>query len=264
MERLALGSPRLLLRAYGPAGLLVLAAACKDDPLPQADTGTSSGGASSSSGGTDPSATGSMTTAPPPTTTVDPDDGTTFGPGCGMDPCPEMCGPDCPHTATCLASVWTCECECPSTGTTGGGDPCDVLEASIDAWVEPSKVPAVDCGSPGPDDDLFAWQTLHDCSTIQAMGSGLRASWTLADGADPFEFGVAARVGGVYELAWFQRSTTALVQYSCTAIVATPECTVAVGEPCLTCEGQVEVEVICDDGSGSSGSSGSGSGTSSG
>lgn len=247
------------LLAYATAALLVPAAACKDDPPPQTDgTGSSSGGGTSSGGSTDPGATSNVTTAPP-VTTADPDD-TTFGAGCGPDPCPEMCGPDCPHTATCLASVWMCECECPSTGTTGGGDPCDVLEAELDAWVEPSKSPAVDCGSPGPDDDVFAWQTVHDCSIIQAMGSGLRASWTLADGADPIQYGVGGRAGEVYELAWFERSSAGLVQHSCTAITTTPDCTVDVGSPCLTCEGQTEVAVLCEGGSGSTSGTGSSSG----
>jgi hypothetical protein len=254
MARPALRPPRISLAL----GLLGLAAACKDDPPPQTDgTGTSTG-AGASSTGIDPSATSNLTTAP--VTTADPDD-TTYGPGCGPDPCPEMCGPDCPSTATCLASVWMCECDCPSTGTTGG-EACDTLGADLDAWVEPSKSPAVDCGSPGPDDDVFAWQTLHDCSIIQAMGSGLRGTWTLADGADPFEYGVGGRVGAVYELAWYERSTTTLVQYSCSAIVATPDCDVDVGMPCLTCEDQTEVAVLCDEGigSGSSGSAGSSSG----
>jgi len=253
MARLALRPPRTLL-VYGPAALLVLAAACKDDPPTQSDgTGTSTSGGTDT---TDPGATSNVTTAP--VTTVDPDD-TTFGPGCGPDPCPEMCGEDCPSTATCLASVWMCECDCPSTGTTGG-DPCDVLEAELDAWVEPSKSPAVDCGSPGPDDAVFAWQTVHDCSTIQAMNTmGLRSTWTLADGAEPFQYGVGGRVGEVYELAWFERSSTSLVQYSCTALTSTADCTVDVGSPCLTCEGQTEVAALCEDGSGSSGSSGSSS-----
>lgn len=237
--------------------LLVLAVACKDDPPPQSDdtTGTTGDGTSTGPGGT----SNVTTTPPPPTTTVDPDS-TTFGPGCGVDPCPEQCGPDCPSTATCLASVWTCECDCPSTGTTGG-DPCDMLDAAVDAFVAGSKIPPVDCGSPGPEDDAFAWETLHGCSTIQAMsGMGLRATWTLADGADPFEYGVAARVGEVYELGWFERSSTGLVLHSCTALVATPDCVVDVGVPCLTCEGQAEVEVICGEGPGGS-ESGSGSGT---
>jgi hypothetical protein len=226
--------------------LVVLATACKDDPPAAGDETTGSTGAGSSSTGTDPGTTTSVTTAPPPTT-VDPDD-TTFGAGCGPDPCPERCGPDCPSTATCIASVWTCDCDCATT--TGDGLPCDVLDAEIDAWVEPSEVPAIDCGSPDPDDAPFAWQTLHDCALIQAMGQGLRATWTLAEGRDPFELGVAARVGEVYELAWFERGATTLVQYSCTAITATPDCTVDVASPCLTCEGQTEVAIACEDGSG--------------
>ena len=253
MARLVLRPSRTLL-AYGPAALLVLAAACKDDPPAQSDgssTGTSTGDTSS---GTDPGGTSST----PPVTTVDPDD-TTFGAGCGHDPCPGICGEDCPSTATCLASVWMCECDCPST-TTAGGDPCDVLEMELDAWVEPSKSPAVDCGSANPRDDDFAWQTVHQCSTIQASNAmGLRASWTLVDG-EPFEYGVGGRVGEVYELGWFERSTTALVQYSCTALTATPDCTVGVGSACLTCEGQTEVAALCEDGSSGSGGSSSSSG----
>jgi hypothetical protein len=156
-----------------------------------------------------------------------------------------------------------CECDCPSTGTTGG-EVCDVLDAEIDTWVEPSKVPAVDCGSANPDDDVFAWQTVNQCSTIQASNTqGLRATWTLGDGADRFQFGVAGRVGEVYELAWFERSTTALVQYSCTALTSTPDCTVDVGSACLTCEGQSEVAVLCEEGGGTSSDGGSKGGSSS-
>jgi hypothetical protein len=224
--------------------LLVLAAACKGDPPPQGDDTTSSTGEGTSTG-MDPGVTTLVTTAPP-TTTVDPDS-TTFGSACGRDPCPEQCGPDCPSTATCLASVWMCECDCPSTGTTDGGDPCDALDAAIDAWVAASKVPAVDCGSPGPGDPPFAWQTLHDCSTIQAAGGmGLRATWTLADGADPFEFGVAALVGEAYALAWFERSSSTLVRHTCTALVTAPDCRIDVGEPCLRCERPGEAEVLCE------------------
>jgi hypothetical protein len=93
---------------------------------------------------------------------------------------------------------------------------------------------------------------------------GLRAGWTLADGADPIQYGIGGRVGVTYELAWFQRSTTALVQYSCSAITSTPDCTVEVGSPCLTCEDQTEIAVVCGEGSGTSESSGSGSGSGSG
>lgn len=259
MKRMAWPAlPLRILLTHGVLALLLLPA-CKDDPPAQTDDTGSTGGTGS---GTDPGATSIVTTAPPPVTTMDPDD-TTFGPGCGPDPCPEMCGPDCPSTATCLASVWTCECECPST-TTDGGDPCDVLPAELDAWVEPSKSPAVDCGSPGPDDAVQLWQTLHDCSTIQASnGMGLRATWTLADGIEPFEYGVGGRVGEVYEIGWFERSSTTLVQYSCTALTATPDCAVDVNEACLTCEGRTEVAVVCEDGSGSSSDGGTTTGTSS-
>lgn len=246
--------------ALAPLSLVVAMTACKGDPPPASDTGTSTGEPTGTTA-MDPGATTNVTTAPP-VTTVDPDD-TTFGPGCGPDPCPEMCGRECQSTATCLASVWMCECDC--AGTTGG-DPCDVIDAAIDAWVAGSEMPAVDCGSPGPDDDPFAWQTVHDCSSIQASNqSGLRATWTLADGIEPFQYGVAGRVGRVYELTWLERSSDAVVAYACTNLVATPDCTVDVGEPCLTCEGQTELEVICGEAGGSSGgSSGSGGSSSSG
>lgn len=94
-----------------------------------------------------------MTTVVPTTTTgVDPDS-TTFG--------AEECGPECEPTATCIASVWMCECDCPTTGTTG--DTCSTLPEELDAWVDPSKTPALDCGDVGPADDATAWQTAHDC-----------------------------------------------------------------------------------------------------
>lgn len=240
---------------------LALLASCKDAPPAASDeTTTGTTGGSGSTTMQDPGGTTNVTTAPP-STTVDPDD-TTFGAGCGADPCPEQCG-DCVPTATCIASHWTCECACDDS-TTGDGLPCDELDAAIDAWVEPSKAPAVDCGSPGPDSDPFAWETLHQCSVIQAMGQGLRADWRLGEGSDPFQYGVAARVGAAHELAWFERSSAGLVRYSCTAITATPDCTVGVESPCLTCEGQTEDEVVCGEGSGSdtggsSGSSGSSS-----
>jgi hypothetical protein len=223
---------------------LLLLAACKDDPPPASDdTGTSTGGGSSSSG-PDPSATSGMTTTPPPMTTDV--DGTTFGAGCGLDPCAEQCGKECEITATCIASVWTCECDCPTTSTTG--EQCPTLDEELDAWVDPSKTPAIDCGSVGPDDDVFAWETLHDCVLIQVIGSAVRATWALADGADPHRYGVAARVGETYELGWFEVSGTyTLTQYACEAIVATPDCVVDVGVACLTCEGQTEVGIVCED-----------------
>jgi hypothetical protein len=252
MASLASRCPRIVLA-------LAVLAACKDDPPAQSDETTGTTGGSSSTTMVDPGATTNMTTAPP-STTVDPDD-TTFGAGCGVDPCAAKCG-DCVPTATCIASEWTCECDCDDS-TTGDGFPCDELDGAIDAWVEPSKSPAVDCGSPDPSSDPFAWETLHQCSVIQAMGQGLRGSWTLGEGSDPFQYGVAARVGAAYELAWFERSSTGLVQYSCTAITATPDCVVDVESACLTCEGQTEVEVVCGEGSGSSsGDSGGASGSS--
>lgn len=239
MARLAHGCPRIALA-------LLLLAGCKDDPPPATDdTGTSTGGGgSSSSSGPDPSATSGMTTALPPMTT-DPDS-TTFGAGCGLDPCAEQCGVGCEFTATCIASEWMCECDCPTTSTTG--DQCPTLDDEIDAWVEPSKTPAIDCGSVGPADDAFAWETLHECVLIQVVGSAVRATWALPDGADPLQYGAAARVGESYELAWFQVSSPyTLTEYACEAIVATPDCIVDVGVACLTCEGQTEVGIVCED-----------------
>jgi hypothetical protein len=237
MAWLAHGCPRIALA-------LLLLAACKDDPPPASDETGSSTGGSSSSTGNDPSATSGMTTAPPPMTT-DPDS-TTFGAGCGLDPCAEKCGLECENTATCIASVWMCECDCPTTSTTG--DQCPTLDDAIETWVDPSKTPAIDCGSVGPDDDLFAWETLHDCVLIQVVGSAMRATWALAVGADPVQYGEAARVGAAYELAWYEISgTSTLTQYACDTIVATPDCIVEVGVACLTCEGQTEVEILCED-----------------
>ncbi|MCX4242162.1 hypothetical protein [Paraliomyxa miuraensis] len=221
----------------------LLLPACKgDDPPPASDETGSTGGSTAG----DPSATSGMTTAPPPTTTgVDPDS-TTFGPGCGPDPCAEQCGPECEPTATCIASVWMCECECPTTDT---GDTCSSLDVELDAWVDPSKTPALDCGSLDPTNDATEWQTAHDCILNQLMGSGLRATWSLDAGSDPYQYGVGARlVAMTYEISWFEASSTStLVQYSCDAIVPTPDCVVDVGQMCLTCEGQTELAILCED-----------------
>lgn len=227
-----------------PLLLVLLLPACKDGVPPAGDETSSTGGSTTDA---DPSTTSGMTTVvPTPTTTgVDPDS-TTFGAGCGLDPCAEECGPDCEPTATCIASVWMCECDCPTTGTTG--DTCSTLAEELDAWVDPSKTPALDCGDLGPADDATAWQTAHDCMLIQLAGSAVRATWTPPDGADPHQYGVGARVGVAYELAWFEASgTSTLVRHECTQIVATPDCTVDVGEMCLTCEGQTEAEILCEE-----------------
>ncbi len=216
---------------------------CKDAPAPASDeTGTSTGEVTSS--GVDPSATSGVTTAPPPMTTDA--DSTTFGPGCGVDPCPEQCDPECEITATCIASVWTCECDCPSTTTEG--ELCNTFDEELELWLDPSKTPAISCGDLTPDDDAVAWQTMHDCVIVSLAGSAFRATWSLPDGADPHRFAAAARVGGVYELGWFEASgTTQIALYGCDAIVATPDCVVDVGEACLTCEAQTEVAILCED-----------------
>lgn len=245
MGRMAWLAPRSshLALAHGLGALLWLVG-CKNDPAPASDeTGTSTGEAVTSTG-PDLTATSGVTTAPPPMTTDA--DSTTFGPGCGIDPCPEMCGRECEPTGTCIASVWSCECECPMTGTEG--DVCNTFDEEIELWVDPSKTPAISCGDVGPDDDALAWQTLHDCVLVSVAGSAFHATWALPDGSDPYRFGATARVGVAYELGWFEASgTTAIVEYGCDAIVATPDCVVDVGEACLTCEAQLEVAVLCED-----------------
>ena len=224
----------------------MLAAACGSEPPPAEDedgsSTTSSDSATSTSTTTTGTTTTTTTTTGPPTTGGA--DSTTYGPGCGPDPCPAMCDRECDPIATCIASVWTCECECPMTGTEG--ERCPPLTDQIDLWVEPSKTPDVDCGTVGPGDDAMAWQTVHDCAVLSAQGSAFRALWSQPPGEDPYEYGAAARVGGMYERGWFEASGMGtVIEYGCEAIVATPDCMVDVGQMCLTCEGQTEVAIPC-------------------
>ncbi len=233
------------VRSTLAACLLTLTLGCGTDP-PVDSTGDGSGTSSGESSTSMASATSTttLTTTAPPTPMTTAVDTTTFGPGCGPDPCPEQCGPDCESTATCLASVWMCECDCPMTGT--GMPSCPPVGDAVDEWVEPSMTPAIDCGSVGPGDDAMAWQTVHDCVVLSAAGTAFRAQWLQPDGADPIEFGTGARVIPPYELGWFERSEPdSLVRYLCTTIEATPDCVVEPGQMCLTCVDQAEDEAIC-------------------
>lgn len=186
--------------------------------------------------------TANPTTTAGVTTSVD----TTFGAGCGPDPCPEQCGPGCIPTATCIASEWMCECECVETGTEG--DPCMPLPDALQMWADESKNPPVDCGAVGPGNSAAEWQALHDCVIDSTVGIAFTAFWSQPGGDDPYEYGAAGRILGGYQLAWFELSgTNTLVEYSCTALVPTPDCVVDVGQMCLTCEEQAEEAVLCDE-----------------
>jgi len=181
------------------------------------------------------------TNTPPLTTAVD---DTTFGAGCGPDPCPEQCGEGCESLGTCLASEWMCECDCPVTGTEGTG--CPTLPDALDEWVDPSLTPAIDCGTVGLEDDAMAWQLVHDCIVLSMEGSSFRATWTQLNGEALWEYGAGGRVVDGYELGWFESpDPILLVRYACTTIEATPECVVQSGQMCLECTDQTEDEVVC-------------------
>ncbi|MCA9706421.1 MAG: hypothetical protein KDK70_11275 [Myxococcales bacterium] len=241
LERPAVAAALLVLL---PLTLATTTGCVEPASPPEEDDSGSSGdegaGTLSASGTTTGTGTGSTTTGAM-TTAVDT---TTFGPGCGPDPCGGTCDPECEPVATCLDSVWMCECDCPMTGTDAEG--CPPLSDELDAWVDPSKTPAVDCGDVGPDDDAVAWQAMHDCVVSLAAGSSFRARWSVP-AEDPFEYGAAGRVGAVYERGWFTVSGFFTVTaYACEAIGPAPDCTVDVGQACLTCEGQTEVGILCD------------------
>jgi len=223
--------------------LLVLPACTSDEPAEPGGSSSTGDAASTSTSAASSTSVTPTTTAPPPETTAV-DDTTTFGAGCGPDPCPEQCGPDCESTATCLASEWMCTCDCPMTGTEGTG--CPTLPDTVDAWVEPSLSPAIDCGTVGPDDDATAWQTVHDCVVLSAEGTAFRATWTQPEGRAPIEFGAAGRVVEGYALGWFERTgEVLLVRDVCTALPPLPDCVVEPGQMCLTCVDPVEDEVVC-------------------
>lgn len=223
---------------------LLLVMACGSDPPPSTDGDSSSGTTEvGTSSGTTEAGTSTTTT----TTTMPPDGDTTYGAGCGPNPC-AACDEGCDNYDLCIASEWSCECICPETGT-DGPDVCDSLDAALTLWLDESINPPMDCGSATEADDAATWQSVHDCVVALAGGGAFRASWSMASLAPaPFEFGAAGRFTGRFETVWYEVSNTfTLTEYSCDQIAAVPECTVDVGQICLECVDQAEVAVVCTD-----------------
>lgn len=165
--------------------VLLLAGACGSDPPPSTDdtstsTGTPDPGTSS---GSDGGTTMAVTTMPPP-------DDTTYGAGCGPNPC-AACPPGCESYDLCIASEWSCDCICEATGTTGP-DACDSLDVALTLWLEESLNLPMDCGTVGEADDAAAWQAMHDCVVALAAGGSFRASWSTPSAA-PAPWGIPAR-----------------------------------------------------------------------
>ncbi len=177
--------------------------------------------------------------------------GSTAGPTCGPNPC-GACGPGCENVDECIDGQWSCQCACSDDGSEDDGpppDPCPSLETEIVQWASMSKAPPVDCGEVGPGDELEAWQGVQTCVLDRlAAGEAFYARWgDPKDEPDPYELGAAARQGARYEFAWFEVSGFYThIQYACQSIEVIPECTVAVGDPCLRCSEQEQVTVHCD------------------
>ena len=222
--------------------VLLLAGACGSDPPPSTDdtstsTGTPDPGTSS---GSDGGTTMAVTTMPPP-------DDTTYGAGCGPNPC-AACPPGCESYDLCIASEWSCDCICEATGTTGP-DACDSLDVALTLWLEESLNLPMDCGTVGEADDAAAWQAMHDCVVALAAGGSFRASWSTPSAAPaPWEFGAAGRFTTEHQLVWYELSGVfTLSERPCDQLVATPDCAVEVGQACLSCEGRGEGVVLCTD-----------------
>ena len=160
-----------------------------------------------------------------------------------------------------------CGPECESTGepgsTSAGSDPgdsgdtgagvCEIVESACEL-ADQSKTPPIDCGDITTDDPLDAWQAAHDCAAQAA--TTMEAFKLIVDmqGIDSFpRRAFVGQVGFAYQMTQLDQDFGGFdpgpypVNYRyCDQIVATPGCTTAVGDICLTCMGLTDGDVYCE------------------
>lgn len=138
------------------------------------------------------------------------------------------------------------------SGDTGAGV-CDIVE-SADELADQSKTPAIDCGDITSADPVAAWQAAHDCA-VQAAGA-MEAFKLIVDMQGIDSLPRRAFVGQVlrsYQIVQLDQDFGGInpmptpVNYRyCDELVATPGCTPAVGDICLTCMGNTDGDVLCE------------------
>lgn len=138
------------------------------------------------------------------------------------------------------------------SGDTGAGV-CDIV-VSADELADQSKTPAIDCGDITSADPVDAWQAAHDCA-VQAAGA-MEAFQLIVDMQGIDSLPRRAFVGQVlrsYQIVQLDQDFGGInpmptpVDYRyCDELVATPGCTPAVADICLTCMGNLDSDVLCE------------------
>lgn len=134
-----------------------------------------------------------------------------------------------------------------STGETTGGVTCDLVPvacAQVEAYGD-----YVDCGEVDPwDSTLAEWEAARSCAleNAAAMKAFKVIVWVQGIDSDVgyAYVGLTAESFEVVELFYDSFGPT-LTSRPCAALVATPGCTVSVGDACLGCESDAEPATVC-------------------
>jgi hypothetical protein len=139
-----------------------------------------------------------------------------------------------------------CVCGCP------GSNLCDVpFDGYIDVLASGGDSHALDCGALADDDSVANWEVAHDCAlTAAAGGVTFILSWGPTPGdiemGEDSKNAIVGRQGESYEIVRVYATTEhSIDQQTCTGLTATPDCTVGVGEPCITCMDPSATEQVC-------------------
>ena len=151
-----------------------------------------------------------------------------------------------------LSDPAECVCACE------GSNLCDApFAAYLAELASASETEAMDCGALPRNATLAEWQAVHDCTlAAAAAGQTFIASWGPEEGdiVGPdveIRYGYVGIQGESYELVHAHSDLTEngqdIVQQTCSALVATEDCTVAVKQPCITCvDGSMSTQVCSE------------------
>jgi hypothetical protein len=149
-----------------------------------------------------------------------------------------------------------------SRGSSGSGDAessdtsaavCEIVESACEL-ADQSKTPPIDCGDITTDDPIDAWQAAHDCALAAATTDDAFKVIVDMQGIDSFpRRAFVGMEGRAYQLMQLDQDFGGIVpgptpvnyRY-CDEVVATPGCTPAVGDICLTCMGNLDGDVLCE------------------
>ena len=226
--------------------LLLTPLACGDKTNDDdSDTGTT-GGPGTTTATTTASSAGDTSSGDAPTTTGDTSDDTTSG---GTTTGASTSTTDPGDTSSGATGVGSSE------GGSSTGAPVCELDAAACELAE-SNGEFEDCGTVDPlDDDTAAWQAAHDCAVKAAKEQRAFKVIFWLQGIDS-EVGLAyaSILGETYGITqfWFDSDPCGgggcgpiINAASCEALVATANCAVEPGNPCLTCADQGPSSQLC-------------------